>query len=401
MAYPMKNTMGFQVMNTTEEEVHYAQKRNKIFENTLDKTISSINDRIEYVYGLSESNQRLRAGTEDSLLEFEMRYEEMQDPEFFYSKLANRRITETMANIVIDMRLQRVPTMEAIQKYIRNYRWYKVQPIKVFVWVDPNGKEHLVCWDGQHTLIMLYLIATQVHKLNPSEVQIPVNITDGITIEEARESLMSENGEGRVLFDAVDMHEQGVFARRDTGSKVKSHVLAEQLQQHLEDNFMFLANPRRGEMDKPGALTRTQEFLDPTYSHLVTKYFAQWFNGLNGSSRPAFGVEVAAMYNFFNQCVNSGMELDRRYIKQVAMVCRSVTGDDFDGNMVWDRVRKIYEVYFRSTQAELPEEKRNRISHDGHKNDKMLAFICAMLKAKGVAVPNYDPYFPVTEQDLF
>jgi hypothetical protein len=151
MAYPMKNTMGFQVMNTTEEEVHYAQKRNKIFENTLDKTISSINDRIEYVYGLSESNQRLRAGTEDSLLEFEMRYEEMQDPEFFYSKLANRRITETMANIVIDMRLQRVPTMEAIQKYIRNYRWYKVQPIKVFVWVDPNGKEHLVCWDGQHT----------------------------------------------------------------------------------------------------------------------------------------------------------------------------------------------------------------------------------------------------------
>jgi len=95
------------------------------------------------------------------------------------------------------------------------------------------------------------------------------------------------------------------------------------------------------------------------------------------------------------------MELDRRYIKQVAMVCRSVTGDDFDGNMVWDRVRKIYEVYFRSTQAELPEEKRNRISHDGHKNDKMLAFICAMLKAKGVAVPNYDPYFPVTEQDLF
>ncbi len=272
--------MGFQVMNTTEEEVHYAQKRNKIFENTLDKTISSINDRIEYVYGLSESNQRLRAGTEDSLLEFEMRYEEMQDPEFFYSKLANRRITETMANIVIDMRLQRVPTMEAIQKYIRNYRWYKVQPIKVFVWVDPNGKEHLVCWDGQHTLIMLYLIATQVHKLNPSEVQIPVNITDGITIEEARESLMSENGEGRVLFDAVDMHEQGVFACRDTGSKVKSHVLAEQLQQHLEDNFMFLANPRRGEMDKPGALTRTQEFFGSnvfTSSNKVLCTMVLWF----------------------------------------------------------------------------------------------------------------------------
>jgi len=401
MSYPMESTMGFQVMNTTNEEVHYAQQRNKIFENTLENTLSSINDRIEYVYGLSESNQRLRSGTEDSLLEFEMRYKEMLDTEFFYSKLANRRVTETMSNIVIDMRLQRVPTMEAIQKYIRNYRWYKVQPIKVFVWKDHVGKEHLVCWDGQHTLIMLYLIATQVHKLNPSEVQIPVNITDGITIEEARESLMSENGEGRVLFDPVDMHEQGVFARRDTNSEVKAHILADQLQQHLENNFMFLANPRRGEMDKPGALTRTNEFLDPTFPHVVTKYFAEWFYGLNGSSRPAFGVEVATMYNFFNECVRSGMQMDRRYIKQVAMVCRSVTGDDFDGNMVWDRVRKIYEVHFRSTQAELPEEKRQRISRDGHKNDKMLAFICAMLKAKGVAVPNIDPYFPVTEQDLF
>jgi hypothetical protein len=406
MAYPMKSTMGFQVMNTTEEDVHFAQQRNKIFENTLDKTICSINDRIEYVYNLSESNQRLRGVTEDSLLEFEMLYEEMQDPDFFYSKLANRRITETMSNIVIDMRLQRVPTMEAIQKYIRNYRWYKVQPIKVFVWTDPDGKEHLVCWDGQHTLIMLYLIATQVHKLNPSEVQIPVNITDGITIEEARESLMSENGEGRILFDEVDMHEQGVFAVRDTGSTVKSHLLAEQKQKYLEDNMMFLANARRGEMGKPGALTRTQEFLDDTYSHEVTKYFAEWCFSLNKSNRPFAGNEVDCMYYFFYRCIDEKknkkvIDVDRRYVKKVAMVCRKVTGDDFDGKVFWNRIQAVYEAYFRRTQAALPEEQRSRISNEGAKNEKMLTFLCAMLEDAGVDVPDYDPYFPVSKRDLF
>lgn len=401
MAYPMKNAMGFQVMSTVEEEVHYAQKRNKIFENTVENTFSSINDRIEYVYNLSESNQRLRTTMEDSLLEFEMSQPEMVDPVYFWGKLENLSKQELMSAIMIHTRLQRIPTMEAIQRYIRNFCWYKVQPIKVFVWNDENDKEHLVCWDGQHTLIMLYLIATQVHKMKPSEVKIPVIRLEGITIEEARDALMSENGEGRTLFDTVDMHEQYVYAVRDTDSTIKAHLLAEQKQQHLEANMMFLANPRRGEMEKPGALTRTQEFLDPTYPHVVTKYFAEWFYGLNGSSRPAFGVEVAHMYNFFNECVRSGMQMDRRYIKQVAMVCRSVTGEDFDGNVFWNRVKAVYETYFRRTQAALPEGEQQRISHEGAKNEKMLTFLCAMLKAKGVNVPEYDAYFPVNEKDLF
>ena len=396
MSYPMENTMEFLAMDNFSD-VHYAQQRNKIFENTVDNTVSSINDRIEYVYNLSESNQRLRSTTEDSILEFEINQPEMTDPDVFWGKFKNLSKSGLMSSVKIHTRLQRIPTMEAIQKYIREFCWYKVQPIKVFVWKDPNGKEHLVCWDGQHTLIMMYLIATQVHKLNPSEVEIPMTILEGITIEEARDALMSENGEGRTLFDTVDMHEQYVYAVRDTGSQVNIHLLSEKKQQYLEANMMFLANPRRGETDKPGALTRVEECLDVRYQHEVTKYFAEWCYSLNESNRPFAGVEVACMYNFFNVCVRSGMKIDRRYVKQVAMACRAVTGTDFDGSVFWDHTRYEYECYFRRTQEMLPEDQRSRISHEGAKPAKLLTFLCAMLKAKGIAVPDYDPYFTVSK----
>jgi len=392
--------MGFLVMDNSSG-VHYAQQRNKIFENTVENTVSSINDRIEYVYNLSESNQRLRSTMEDSILEFEMKQPEMTNPDVFWGKFKNLSKSGLMSSVMIHTRLQRIPTMEAIQKYIRDFCWYKVQPIKVFVWKDPEGKEHLVCWDGQHTLIMLYLIATQVHKLNPNEVEIPMTVLEGITIEEARDALMSENGEGRTLFDTVDMHEQYVYAVRDTNSQVKIHLLSEKKQQYLEENMMFLANPRRGETDKPGALTRVEEFLDVSYPHEVTKYFAEWCYSLNESKRPFSGVEVACMYNFFNECVRSGMTIDRRYVKQVAMVCRDVTGTDFDGSAFWERVKKVYADYFYRTQAALPEDQRSRISNEGAKDAKMLTFLCAMLEAKGIDVPDYNPYFPVSKQVLF
>jgi len=391
------------MFNTVKEApVHFAQNRNKIFENTIENTFATINDRIEYVYSLSESNQRLRGAIEDSLIEFEFAQPEMTNPEYFWGKFEGLSLEALMSDVIIHMRLQRIPTMEAIVDYIRNYCWFKVQPIKVFTWVDPDsGKEYLVCWDGQHTLIMLYLIGTYVHKLKPSEITIPVNIRRGITIEEAREALMSENGEGRTLFDTVDMHEQYVYAVRDTNSQRKSHLLAEQKQKYLEDNFMFLANPRRGEMDKPGALTRTDEILDPSFPHEVTKYFAEWCYGLNGSNRPFAGTEVDCMYHFFECCVKKGITVDRRYVKQVAMVCRKVTGDDFDGSVFWNRIKSVYEAYFRRTQEALPEDQRTRISNEGAKNEKMLTFLCAMLEDAGVQVPEYDAYFPVKKSDLF
>ena len=401
MAHPMKNVMGFQVM-TNGEDTHYAQQRNKIFENTVENTVSTINERIEYVYNLSESNARLRNVMEDSLLEFECKFPEFLNPEVFWGKFKGLSLEALMSNVIIHTRLQRIPTMEAIAEYIREFCWYKVQPIKVFVWTDPQGKEHLVCWDGQHTLMMLYLIGTQVHKLNSNEITIPVNIRR-MTIEEARDALMSENGEGRTVFDPVDMHEQKVLAYRDTNSQVPSHVLADALQTHLEDNMMFLGNPRRGEMNKPGCLTRHEEFLDERNPVEVTKYFAQWCFSVNKSNRPFQGVEVSMMYHFFKECVESNMTVDRRYVKQVAMACRNVgdNKDDFDGIRFFTRVKSAYKKHIDYLNAKKPVEEHLPFNPDRDKREKLFTFLCAMLESKGIDVPTHHKFFTVDDKDLF
>jgi hypothetical protein len=89
------------MFNTVKEApVHFAQNRNKIFENTIENTFATINDRIEYVYSLSESNQRLRGAIEDSLIEFEFAQPEMTNPEYFWGKFEGLSLEALMSDVI-------------------------------------------------------------------------------------------------------------------------------------------------------------------------------------------------------------------------------------------------------------------------------------------------------------
>jgi hypothetical protein len=388
--------MNFNIANSTVN-VRYSDARNRMFEKTVASTVCSIAERYEDVLALSRTNARMRSRIEQALVAFEFNNEDLLTWEEFSATLPSSCLL-TFEQIWVDKTLQRIPDLEAIERYIGKFKGFKVQPIRVY-YNEEVGK--YVCWDGQHTVIMLWLIVMYALRVNPAKLEIPVVINKSNRVDEMREALMSENGDGRTLFDEVDMFEQFVFAVRHDESKKPAHLVAEQKQQYLEDAGMFLANPRRHEDDQPGALTRTQEILDMRYDHVVTKYFTQWCKALNDANRPFGGTEVDLMYYFWNRCHTTDFNVDLRYINKVARVCQKVQDGDFNGNVFWERVKVSYETWFRETQSALPEEQRQRISHEGEKQEKMLTFLCAMLSDAGVETPKITPRYPVDKEDLF
>lgn len=381
-----------------QTKASYAETRNQMFEKTEENTVISVRSRFDDVVALSKRNKRLGASIQDALFEFEDRYPHLLTWDAFKEELPEA-IELTLNLIWVNKTLQRIPSLEAIERYILNYRGIKVQPIKVYL--DPNTGKY-VCWDGQHTVIMLYMILTEVLKLNPADVKIPVIINKSNDIAEMRDALMSENGEGRTLFDSVDMFEQAIYAvRHDGDDENEDFAVANYKQECLEDNGLFLANPRRNEGKEAGALTRTNEILDPKYHHTATLAFAQYAKYVNGASRPFDGSEVDCMYYFFQRCIESGMDLDARYVRSVAKVCQKVQGDDFDGTDFWTRVKLSYRNWFNKMQENKPLEEQSRISEGGDKNEKMLTFLCTMLERDDVETPEYTAYWPVSRKDLF
>lgn len=377
----------------------YAEMRNAIFDNTEENTVIDLEARYDAVVNLSKRNRKLGLAVEDALMEFEDRFPHLLDWDTLKSALP-MSLELPITDIWINSTLQRIPSLEAIERYIINFKGVRVQPIKVYL--DPNTGKY-VCWDGQHTVIMLYLIITRALGItNPKDCCIPVIISRGTAISEMRGALMSENGEGRTLFDDVDMFEQYVYAVRHDGSDKESYLVAEYKQQCLEENDLFLANPRRHESKEAGAITRTEELLNEKFHHEVTKYFAQYAKYVNGSNRPFGGVEVAALYYFLQRCYDTeGMDIDKRYIRSVAKALQAVRGDDFDGDAFWNRVKLSYRNWFDAKELSKPEADRIKISENGDKNEKLLTFICATLESQGIETPDYTPYWPVNKKDLF
>ena len=79
-----------------------------------------------------------------------------------------------MSQNFIDATMQRLLKQLWSVEIVNNFQGSKVVPIQVY---KPDAtKEQYVAWDGQHTLVALWLIATQVYAQKPESVLVPVNV---------------------------------------------------------------------------------------------------------------------------------------------------------------------------------------------------------------------------------
>jgi len=306
--------------------------------------------------------------------------------------------TTTLDKIAIDTTLQRLLVFYWAMGILDQFWSIQVEPIRVYE--DPACPGKYVCWDGQHTAIVLFIIASMVMNENISNCEIPIVIYPSSQKHEMRRVFMAANGNGKRPLDAIDKYQQMIFGVRTDGATIPNWVVAEQKQQWLESAKMFATHEKFNDTEKPGALTRMQELMDTrNYAPCVTKYFTKYFTAVCRSSRPVQPKEVWMLYEFFKLCdADPNIDVTDKYIRDVAKALKVVGHGDFDSIDLWSRAKSSYQDYYRNAV-------RNGWDLLGIRYPEKplgITFLIAQIAKAGVAVPYYsETYYQVPLVDLF
>ena len=253
----------------------------------------------------------------------------------------------TLDKIVIDITLQRMLDIMHACRIMDKFQQIRVMPISVYE--DPLAPGKFVCWDGQHTAIMLFLIASYSLNLDISKCEVPIVVYQSTQKTEMRQNFMELNGDAKLPLDLIDYFHQMVFGTRTDNSTNKSWLLVEEKQQALEQAGMFATNIKFNDTDMPGALSRLEELMDTKkYDLSITQSFCKYFYNVCGSSRPVHAKEVWMLYEYFRLCKAEGILVNDAYIEGVAKSLQLSKGD-FNPIILANKAKKSYQDWWQAT----------------------------------------------------
>ena len=302
-------------------------------------------------------------------------------------------------DVKIDGTMQRQLDIFWVLKLMTQFLATAVVPIQVY---RPNpDKDEYLAWDGQHTLIMLWLIATQIFGADPETIRIPVNVYKSSLKSEMRSNFISLNSkEGKKQLEPIDIFEQQVFGVRVDKSKNPIWIDAELKQQYIEQAGLFVTAKKFNDDDQPGAITRLQEINKLTVESVghLTKYLAI----VSQLNRPIAEKETVMMAHYFDRCRLAEIDINAKYIMDLASVATNLWDADFTPTgKFWTKASIAYNNWHASTQSFSVTARFNKEPVHG------FPFLIAQLNKSfaplGHAVPRSDSnssFVPATK-DLF
>lgn len=255
------------------------------------------------------------------------------------SQLA-KAYTVKMSEVDIDATMQRQLNIEWVINLLNTFVVTKVVPIQVY---QPDSRSHnQLAWDGQHTLVLLWLIATQIFEEDPENITIPVNVYASHLKPEMRENLLDLNSEvGKKLFDLIDKYEQMVYGVRVDGSKNPLWILAEQKQTFIENAGLFVTSKKFGDHEEAGAISRLQELTKLTPE--AVEWLCLYLVAVGAQTRPVEEKEMVMMAYFFERCRLAKIKVTQQFIFDIAGVSRQHWAADFSPtSKFWVRVSNAY-----------------------------------------------------------
>ena len=250
-----------------------------------------------------------------------------------------------MSQNFIDATMQRLLKQLWSVEIVNNFQGSKVVPIQVY---KPDAaKEQYVAWDGQHTLVALWLIATQIFAQNPEDVLVPVNVYKTHQKAEMRDSFVGHNGgEYKEGLDQFDKIEQMIYGTRVDGSQNPAWHLIEQKQSIIEAYDFFLTKADFGDAHMPGAISRMQEFMSLSPESLTN--LCEYLVAVGCQTRPAQEKELVMMAYFFDRCRVEDIKVTKQFILDVASVTKKRWKADFTPTSgFWTRCSVAYYVWHK------------------------------------------------------
>jgi hypothetical protein len=278
-----------------------------------------------------------------------------------------KSITGKLAHIQIDTTMQREPNLQWIITIIENFRAYQAQPIQVYELA--NGG--LGAWDGQHTSLALYLIATQGLGEKFEDIEVPVNIYDIVSRGEIRGNFINNNttvgkNAGKKPLDIIDIIMQMIYGVEVDGVTEQEWVDAHAKWKHIAAAGMFLTADKFNDTDQTGAISRLNEINESSVE--VVRQFAVYGQYVVGiQQRPINSKEIPIIVEFLNLCEQQDIKYTDAQIEDLAQHCI----DLFDAN--FDAKGPFWEVAHQATLNAYNKANRSLPKHmwpDAPRNSK-------------------------------
>lgn len=319
---------------------NYASMINARF-NNVNSSVKTVKQRWDETYNaLPKDRQRaIDYALTAAKAEFHRRNPTLKTWTDVNAQLA-KAYTVTMAQVSIDGTMQRQLDIDWVIYLLNCFMATKVIPIHVYQ-PDPTAETYLA-WDGQHTLVLLWLIATQIMEVDPSSISIPVNVYASHLKPEMRYNLLDLNTKiGKKLFEQIDEYEQMVFGVRVDGSQNPIWLIAEQKQTILENHGLFVTAKKFGNTHEAGAISRMQEVSKLTPKALT--WLCDYLVAVGAQNRSVEEKEIVMMAYFFERCRIAEINVTPQYALAVADVAKQLWDADFTPtSKYWVRVGKAY-----------------------------------------------------------
>ena len=318
----------------------YAANKNARFNNTA-SNVQTIKQRWDETFNSLPllEQKAITAALSAAVDEFQRRNSTFKSWRQLRRELA-RSIDVKMSEVKIDGTMQRLLNINWVLHLLNIFVSTKVIPIQVY---QPDGKKNeYLAWDGQHTLVLLWLIATQIFGEDPDTIDIPVNIYASHLKPEMRQSFVDLNGPaGKRGLDQFDHYEQMVYGVRIDKSTNPVWIVAEQKQQAIESCGLFLTSKKFGDYDQAGAISRSQEIMK--YTPEVVGWICEYLVSVGSQSRPVEEKEMVMISYFFESCRLAGIKVNSKFIKDVAGVTKSRFKADFSPTSIfWAKASNAY-----------------------------------------------------------
>jgi len=234
-----------------------------------------------------------------------------------------------LKDIQIDTTMQREPNLQWIITIIENFRAYQAQPIQVYATSNGYG-----AWDGQHTSLALYLIATQALSMKFEDVEVPINIYDIVSRGELRGNFINNNttvgkNAGKKPLDIIDIIQQMIYGVEVDGVTEQEWVDAHAKWKALADAGMFMTADKFNDTDQVGAISRLNEINDSSVN--VVKQFAIYGKYIvDLQQRPINTKEIPIIMEFLNICEQQDISYTDEQIEDLAQHCVDLFDANFD-----------------------------------------------------------------------
>jgi len=332
----------------TQKVVRYCDTINSRYRNNAN-AFQNLKDRLNSTlasYPL-ETQKYKRYMLTEAIKEFQRRFSSIT--KFKQLRLCKSQLVK-LSDIRIDDTIQRKLDIDWVIKILSNFNEFQVQPVQVYHIKGTNNNLLFASWDGQHTAIALYIVAVMI-LADSDEVEIPATIYEVSLKSEIRENFIKGNGpEGKKLLDKIDLYHQMIYGVRCDGSKNKLWVTAEQKQQYLEQNGLFVTAEKFGDTDQPGAISRINEIEN--LSTEATKELSMYLGLSAQDLRPVDPKEIYIMGNWFEMNRESRAEYTQEDIYKLYNVLHNKFRADFRAEATkgvngpfWQLVEDSYLAY--------------------------------------------------------